>query len=150
MFNVLFVCHGNICRSAMAEYMFKDFVKKKNNPNIHIESRATSTEELGNPVYPNAKRLLNEHNIDCNGHHAKRITLSDYDKFDIIIGFDYENIRNLERMFNTKEKIYYLTDFSNKYKNMEIDDPWYTRDFKKTFDEISDSLEGLYNYIITI
>ena len=148
MYNVLFVCHGNICRSAMAEYVFKDYVNKNNlSDSIHIESRATSSEELGNPVYPNVRRILNQNNINCDGHQAKRIKYSDYDNFDLIIGFDEENIYNLRRLFNTSDKIYLLTYFSLRYKDQEIDDPWYTRDFDITYKMVSESIVGLLDYI---
>ena len=148
MYNVLFVCHGNICRSAMAEYMFRDYVLKNGLSNkIHVESRATSSEELGNPIYPNVKRILDNVKIDSSSHRAKKIQYSDYDNFDIIIGFDSENIYNLKRLFNNQNKIFLFTFFSKKYKDEIIDDPWYTRDFDITYEMILDSEKGLLDYI---
>ena len=151
MYKVLFVCHGNICRSAMAEYVFKDYVKKHGYSElIHIESRATSTEEIGNPVYPNVRRILDKEGIPCDGHQAKRITYNDFNDFDIIIIFDDENKYSLNRMFGESDKIVLFTKFSKNYYNEEIDDPWYTRNFDITYKMIVDSEVGLLEYIIKI
>ena len=125
MKNILFVCHGNICRSPMAEYILEYLT----NNEYHIESRATSNEEIGNDIHYKAKEVLNKNNIPYDRHYAKKITQQDYDNFDIIIGFDEYNIRNLQRMFNDNSKVIKLLD-------KDIDDPWYTGNFLKTYDDI--------------
>ena len=95
MIKILFVCHGNICRSPMAEFVMKDLVEKAGlKDRFHIESAATSTEEIGNPVYPPARRKLAEHGISCAGHAARQLTRKDYDQFDWLIGMDFANLRN--------------------------------------------------------
>ena len=100
MYKILFVCHGNICRSPMAEFIMKELVEKNGLENsFYIESAATSCEELGNPVYPPARRVLASRGIDCSAKRARRITAEDYDKFDFIVCMDSNNMRNLERMF---------------------------------------------------
>ena len=99
MKKILFVCHGNICRSPMAEFIMKDIVKKAGmDDQFHIESAATSTEEIGNSVYPPARRKLAEHGISCEGKTARQMTRSDYDRFDLLVGMDEWNIRNMKRI----------------------------------------------------
>ena len=100
MKKILFVCHGNICRSPMAEFVMKYLVEKEGlTDHFLIESAATSTEEIGNPVYPPARRKLAEHGIRCDGHSARQITRADYSRFDLLIGMDQWNLRNMERFF---------------------------------------------------
>lgn len=123
--SILFVCHGNICRSPMAEYIFKYISNNK----YRVESRATSLEEIGNDIYPNAKKVLDKHNIPYTKHEAKQITIDDYNNFDVIVCFDDYNIKNLERLIHDKSKVIKLLDY-------DIDDPWYTRDFDRTYNEI--------------
>ena len=103
MVKLLFVCHGNICRSPMAEFVMKDLVEKAGlEKNFHIGSAATSTEEIGNPVYPPARRKLAEHGISCGGHAARQLTWSDYGAYDLLIGMDRANLRNMERICGGK------------------------------------------------
>ena len=137
MRSVLFVCHGNICRSAIAKYIFKYLTNNK----VLVDSRATSTEEIGNDIYPNAKKQLDIHNIPYDRHYAKQITQDDYDKFDLILCFDEENIYNLNRMFKDTSKV-------RKLSINNIDDPWYTRDFDKCFDEIYEACLSLKEEIL--
>lgn len=137
MRSVLFVCHGNICRSAMAKYIFRHLTNNK----VLVDSRATSTEKIGNDIYPNAKKQLDIHNIPYDRHYAKQITQDDYDKFDLILYFDEENIYNLNRMFKDTSKVRKLT-INN------IDDPWYTRDFDKCFNEIYEACLSLKEEIL--
>ena len=135
MKSILFVCHGNICRSPMAEYIFKYLTKEK----YKVESRATSTEEIGNDMHYKTKEQLIKHNIPFNRHKAKQITLDDYNNYDIIICFDNYNLNNLKRMFNGNKEI--------KLLDNDIDDPWYTGDFDKTYNEIYYGCVGLISRI---
>lgn len=147
MINVLFVCHGNICRSPMAEFLFKDYVKKRKVENLfQIESAATSSEEIGNPVHFGTKRILNSFGIDCSGKRARRIRQEDIKEYDFIIGMDSYNITNLTRFFGTHNKIYSLLEFANLAR--DISDPWYTGDFHKTYEDISKGLEAFYQYLV--
>lgn len=148
MINILFICHGNICRSPMAEFIFKKIVKNKGlEKEFYIASAATSTEEIGNPVYPPAKRKLAEHNISCEGKRAIQVTKSDYDKYDYLIVMEEYNIRNLMRIIkNDKDnKVHRLLDFTDNPK--DIDDPWYTGDFETTYNEIVKGCTCLLEHI---
>lgn len=132
MRRILFVCHGNICRSVMAEYILKN-----KTANIYCESRATSNEEIGNDIYPEAKRCLEKHNIKYNRHYAKRIDINDYDNFDEIYVMDSNNMSNILRI---------LDDPKNKIKklcNKDIEDPWYTGNFEKVYQEINDGIDAI-------
>ena len=149
IFSILFVCHANICRSAMAEYLMKDMVKQAGCADMfYIESAATSTEELGNPVYPPARRILNQHGIDCTGHRARQIVRADYDRFELLIGMDRRNIQNMNRAFwgDPDEKIHLLSEYA--HFSGEVEDPWYTGNFEKVFEEIRDGVEGLMEVIL--
>lgn len=134
MRKILFVCHGNICRSAMAEFVMKDLVKKAGRENVfRIDSAAVSREELGNPVYPPARRELAKHGIACDGHAARQITERDLENFDYIYYMDGSNARYLYRLFGkAAEKCRPLLP-------RDVADPWYTGDFAKTWEDI---LEG--------
>ena len=143
MIRVLFVCHGNICRSPMSEYILKDMVAKTNqSTDFHIASAATSTEEIGNPVYPPARRKLAEHGIFCDGHHARQITRADYQKYDYLIVMDRMNLRNLKRIIpnDPDHKVYMLLDFTDHPG--EIADPWYTGDFETTYRQVVEGCQG--------
>ena len=140
MKRILFVCHGNICRSPMAEFMMKDLVRKAGREKeFYIESAATSTEEIGNEVYPPAKRKLAEHGIGCKGKTARQVNRRDYDRFDLLIGMDSWNFRNMNRICggDPEEKIHLLMDFTDEPR--DVADPWYTGDFEATW---RDLLEG--------
>lgn len=140
MTRILFVCHGNICRSPMAEFMMKDLVRKAGREKeFYIESAATSTEEIGNEVYPPAKRKLAEHGIGCKGKTARQMNRRDYDRFDLLIGMDSWNFRNMNRICggDPEEKIHLLMDFTDEPR--DVADPWYTGDFEATW---RDLLEG--------
>lgn len=137
MKKILFVCHGNICRSAMAEFVMKDLVEKAGLADqYYIESAATSTEEIGNEVYPPAKRKLAEHGISCKGKTARQMTRSDYQRFDLLIGMDNWNIRNMNRICggDPEGKIRMLMDYTNRPG--EVADPWYTGDFEATWQDV--------------
>ena len=127
MIKILFICHGNICRSPMAEFVLKDMVKKAGRAGeFQIASVATSREELGNPVYPPARRELHSHGIACDGHRARQITQADVDNWDYIYYMDSNNARNLSRMFPGETKF-------RPFLNRSVADPWYSGDFTQTW-----------------
>ena len=144
MVKILFICHGNICRSPMAEFVMKDLVKKTGlESQFHIESAATSTEELGNPVYPPARRKLAEHGIDCAGKKARQLTNSDYDEYDLLIGMDRANLRNMHRICGGDfgGKMHLLMDYTDHPG--DVADPWYTDDFETTWRDVLAGCCGL-------
>ena len=146
MVKILFVCLGNICRSPMAEYIMKDLVKKAGLDNrFVIASAATSREEIGNPVYPPARRKLAEHGIGCEGHAARQLVSRDYDRFDLLIGMDHANIRNMQRICggDTEGKIHLLMEYAGK-PGKEVSDPWYTDDFETAWKDILTGCQGLF------
>lgn len=135
--SILFVCHGNICRSPMAEFVMKDLVTKAGvSDRFRIESAATSSEELGNPVHPGTQRRLAREGISCAGKTARRVRPDDYDTFDLIVGMDEANMRNLRRVFNgdPKGKVRKLLSFTGS--DADVADPWYTGDFEATYNDI--------------
>ena len=144
MTRILFVCHGNICRSPMAEFVMKDLVAKAGREgDFMIESAATSNEEIGNPVYPPARRKLAEHGISCAGKTARQMTRGDYDRFDLIIGMDSWNLRNMCRICGDDPdgKISLLMDFTEHPR--DVADPWYTGDFEKTWRDVLEGCQGI-------
>ena len=148
MIKILFVCHGNICRSPMAEFICKDYVKTLGIADrFHIESAATSREEIGNPVYPPARRKLASVGISCQGKTARQVTHEDYDRFDYLICMENYNLRNITRILPTdpEGKICRLLDFTDHPG--DIDDPWYTGDFDTTYDEILDGIRAFVAYL---
>ena len=148
MINIMFVCHGNICRSPMEEFILKDMVaKRKISHNFHIESSATSREEIGNDIHYGTKNKLKKVGVPFTPRKATQITKSDYDKYDFILCMDNNNIRNLSRIIpNDKDnKIKLLLDFSDNPRN--IADPWYTGNFEDTYNDIIEGCEALLNYI---
>lgn len=144
MIKILFVCHGNICRSPMAEFVMKDLVNKKGMADqFEIASAATSTEEIGNPVYPPAKRKLKEHGISCVGKTARQMTKADYAYFDYIIAMDRFNLRNMTRFVGNDpdNKVSLLMDFTSQPK--DVADPWYTGDFDETWNDVYEGCVGI-------
>lgn len=149
MNRILFVCHGNICRSPMAEFVMKDLVQKQGlSQNFKIASCATSTEEIGNPVYPPARKKLAEHGISSVGKTARQMTKSDYDCYDYIIAMDRFNLRNMARFVgeDADKKVSLLMDFTDR--SGEVADPWYTGDFDRTWDDIYKGCSGLLKHIL--
>ena len=149
MVKILFVCHGNICRSPMAEFVMKDLVKKAGREwEFEIASAATSTEEIGNPVYPPARRKLAEHGIGCAGKTARQLRRDDYDKWDYIVGMDSANLRNMRRICggDPEGKISLLMDWTSHPG--DVADPWYTGDFEATWQDVSAGCEGLLAHLI--
>ncbi|MBR6522141.1 MAG: low molecular weight phosphotyrosine protein phosphatase [Oscillospiraceae bacterium] len=144
MIKVLFICHGNICRSPMAEFIMKKLVNEAGIADkFDIASAATSSEELGNPVYPPARRKLAEHGIGSDGKTARRITAADYAKYDLLIGMDNANMRNMNREFggDSEGKLKMLMDYTSRPG--EVSDPWYTGDFERAYRDIDEGCRGL-------
>ena len=161
MIRILFVCHGNICRSPMAEFAMKKLVQGKNRQaEFHIESAATSSEEIGNPVYPPAKRILERHDIDASGKTARRMTAHDLEIFDYIVLMDGNNLRNLRGILSgetfRKECLATASDpFSRRFRKIsllmdytdfprDVADPWYTGDFEATWRDVE---KGCKNFL---
>ena len=148
MIKILFICHGNICRSPMAEFIFRDMVDKRGlGAQFFVASAATSREEIGNPVYPPAKRKLKEHGIDPAGKTARQMTAGDYRDFDYLLAAERYNIRNMERITggDLEHKIYRLLDFSDRPR--DIADPWYTGDFDEAWDDIVEGCQAFLAWL---
>ena len=149
MIKILFVCHGNICRSPMAEFILKDMVEKRGlTSGFEVESAATTTEEIwngvGSPVYPPARQKLLEHGIDPGDKRARLALRSDYDEFDYIVGMDNENMRDMLRIFggDPDGKLSLLMDYTDE-RGRSVADPWYTRDFESTWRDAVKGCNGL-------
>ena len=148
MIKILFICHGNICRSPMAEYVMKDLVEKAGLADrFYIDSAATSTEEIGNGVHRGTRRKLHEMGIHCGDHRAVQLKRTDYDKYDYLIGMDSWNIRNILRIVgeDSEGKVHRLLEYAGKER--DIDDPWYTGDFDATYRDVSAGCGGLLEHI---
>ena len=148
MIKIMFVCHGNICRSPMAEFIMKELVESKGlSEQFYIESAATSLEEIGNPVYPPAKRVLEKRGINCSLKRARRVTEADGEKFDYIICMDSYNVSNISRILSEKDfcKVSKLLDFTDNPR--DVADPWYTGDFDVTYDDIMEGLEAFLEHL---
>lgn len=166
MIRILFVCHGNICRSPMAEYIMKGMLQHRledlqkaelSMKDFEVNSAATSTEEIGNPVYPPARRMLNAHGIDCSGHAARQMNQQDYEYYDYIILMDRNNLRNLrwnicakdyDKEISHPRKISLMMDWTRRPG--DVADPWYTGNFDVTWRDINEGCEGLLNHIIAL
>ena len=149
MYKILFVCHGNICRSPMAEFVMKDIVAKAGKSDeFVIASCATSIEEIGNPVHYGTKRKLAEVGISCDKKRAVQLTKSDYDRYDYLIGMDEWNIRNIKRITggDPEGKIFKMMSFSGSSR--DVADPWYTGDFEATWKDVTEGCQGLLECIL--
>ena len=149
MVKILFVCHGNICRSPMAEYVMRDLVKKAGlEGQFQIASAATSREEIGNPVYPPARRKLAEHGISCGGHAARQLRSADYGEYDLLVGMDQANLRNMRRICggDPDGKLHLLLEYAGR-PGQEVADPWYTGDFEATWRDVLAGCQGLLEEI---
>ena len=165
MVKILFVCHGNICRSPMAEFVMKRLAADSGIANLEFEiaSAATSTEEIGNPVYPPARRMLAAHGIDCSGKTARQMTARDYEHYDYIVLMDRNNLRNLrwilpadiyeletspqaQRTPATARKVSLLMEWTGK--NRDVADPWYTGDFEATWRDVNEGCKALLQQIL--
>ena len=148
MIKILFVCHGNICRSTMAEYVMKDLVRKAGlEDEFFIDSAATSTEEIGNGVHHGTRRKLAQMGVPCGDHRARQMTRADYDRFDLLIGMDNANIRNMTRIAGGDDegKIRRMLDYTNRPG--EVADPWYTGNFDATWDDVYEGCTKLLNLL---
>ena len=141
---IMFVCHGNICRSPMAELIARKMIKEQGmSDKISVLSSATSTEEIGNPVYPPAKRELAKHGISSDGKYAVQVKRSDYEKYDMFVCMDSNNLRNIMRIFGS--------DPENKVSKLlprDVSDPWWTGDFETAYNDIYEGCEQLINKIM--
>ena len=144
MIKILFVCHGNICRSPMAEFVMKDMVEKAGlSDRFYIASAATSAEELGNPVYPPVQKLLSKAGIGCSGKTARQMKKRDYDEFDLLICMDGANLHGMRRICggDPEDKMHRLLDYTDHPG--DVADPWYTRDFTATWQDVQEGCAGL-------
>ena len=152
MIKILFICHGNICRSQMAECMMKHMVRKAHLENeIMIDSAATSREEIGNGIYPAAARELQRHGVPSGNHRARQVTKADYETFDYLIGMEDVNIRNMHRLLggDPQGKMSKMLDFAEgSQKGCDIDDPWYTGRFGQVYEQIEEGCKGLLSRLM--
>ena len=148
MIKILFICHGNICRSPMAECVLKNMVAQSGRSSeFYIDSAATSREEIGNPIYPPAIRKLKEEGIPLSGHRAVQMTREDYDKYDLLLAADSANLRNMRRIAggDPQGKIRRLLDYTSRPR--DIADPWYTGNFDVTYNDIVEGCQGLLDWL---
>ena len=148
MTRVLFVCHGNICRSPMAEIVFKNIIRENGaEARFSVDSSATSYEEIGNPIYPPAKRILKKYDVPFEEHYAKKLYPQDYPKYDLFVVMDENNMRNIRRIFTSDgdNKIKKLMDFTPL--GGDVADPYYSGDFEKTYEDILVGCKALFDYL---
>lgn len=144
MKKILFVCHGNICRSPMAEFVMRDLLRREGlEMHIQVASAGTSSEELGNPIYPPAQRILRAHGIDPSGKTARQLRLVDYKEYDYLVAMEAVNLRNMKRVFSgdKENKCFRLLDLT--IRPGDITDPWYSGDFQATWDDVVEGCEAL-------
>ena len=153
MYKILFVCHGNICRSPMAEFIFPDMLKKRGITGAYAASAATSAEEIGNPVHYGTAAILKRLGIDFSEKRARQMTRADAENFDLLIGMDSANIRNMTRIAGEKyagkiRRLLEFTDRSKKRGSLDIADPWYTGEFETTYRDVCEGCEGLIEWLL--
>jgi len=147
MYRILMVCHGNICRSPMAEFVLRDMLKKRGIDGVEVASAATSTEEIGNGVHRGTKAILHSLGIDCSFKRARQMTKADYREYDLLLGADSRNIINMNRIAggDSESKIKRLLDFTIRPR--DISDPWYTGDFDTTYSDVKEGCEALIDWL---
>lgn len=146
MIRVMFVCHGNICRSTMAEFLFRDKVEKMGlGDKFHIASSATSRAEIGNGVHHGTRRILDKLGIDYSQKRAVQLVKADLDKYDYFIGMDDANVRNMERILGDRQKIFKFLSFAGRDES--IADPWYTGNFEETYRDVEEGITGFIEYL---
>ena len=147
MYKILMVCHGNICRSPMAEFVLRDMIKKIGADNVEVASAATSTEEIGNGVHRGTKAILHRLGIDCSFKRARQMTKADYREYDLLLGADSRNILNMNRIAggDPDNKIRRLMDYTARPR--DISDPWYTGDFDTTYEDVREGCEALIAWL---
>ena len=146
---VIFICHGNICRSVSVQYIFDELIMEEHLEAVLMcDSAATSTEEIGNPIYPPMKQALVHHNVAIGDHRARQLRRSDYDNYDLIIGMDSENMYYIKRIIgdDPEDKVHTLMEYTDT-PNALIDDPWYTRDFETAYQMINKGCKALLSYL---
>lgn len=149
MVKILFVCHGNICRSPMAEAVFRHMLEERGlGERFAVDSAAVSAEEIGNPVYPEANRTLVAHGLPASNHHAWQLTRADYDRYDFFIGMDQENIYRMRQIFggDSQRKVGLLLAYTEHPR--EVEDPWYTGRFDRVFDLITQGCQALLEALL--
>ncbi|MDO4295045.1 MAG: low molecular weight protein-tyrosine-phosphatase [bacterium] len=149
MIRVLFICHGNICRSPMCEFYFRDLVNKKGLGDMfEIASAATSPEEIGNPVHMGTRRMLAKAGISCEGKRSRQMTRKDGEDYDYLIGMDNWNLRNIKRSIDAKNwhKVHKLLEFTGS--GMDVADPWYTGNFDETWKNTEEGCQALLEYVL--
>lgn len=149
MIKILFICHGNICRSTMAQFVFRNMIKERGlEDRFYIDSAATSREELGNPPHHGTLNKLRQEGIPTYKHYAVRMTKQDYEKYDYLIGMDPWNIRNMKRITggDPDGKMHLLLDYSEHPR--EIADPWYTGNFEETYQDVKEGCEAFLEYLL--
>ena len=150
MKRIMFVCHGNICRSTMAEFVFKYLARQQGlEAAFFVDSAATSTEELGNPVHPGTRRKLAQMGIPCGDHRARQLCKDEYGKFDLLVGMDEANLRNMRRILggDSEGKIHGLLDYAGR-PGESIADPWYTGNFDETYEDVLAGCQGLLEHLL--
>lgn len=148
MIKILFICHGNICRSPMAEFIMKDMVQRAGlGAEFLIDSKATSTEEIGNPIHHGTMEIFRKYQIPCSGHWAAQMTKQDYENYDYLIGMDQRNIRNMTRIAggDSEHKIFKLLEFTGSGR--DVADPWYTGDFEATYRDVTAGCQALLEWL---
>lgn len=144
--NIIFICHGNICRSPVGEILLKKKLKENGCENeINVFSRATSFEEIGNDIYPPMKRVLHSHGIEFDRHYATRITQEEYEDADYIFYMDKNNLFYLNRMFGESKKFHLISEYDD---GLEVEDPWYTNRFEYVFNLINKYIESIYKKVV--